>query len=1566
MTEDIRFRVGIDGVQQVQQGAAQVASSMDRIGQSSTAAEQRASGTFSSIAGAAKAVAGLAIAQELAQAATAAVRTADAVTVLNNKLALATGSASAASTAYEALYGIAQRSRTNFTDLGATYASIARATDGLGVSQQRLLKVTEAIGNAMAISGGSAEGMQAALNQLGQGLASGTLRGDELNSVLEQTPRLARAIADGMGVTVGKLRELGKEGQLTAEAILQALESQSAVLAKEVGNSVVTVGQAMTQLSNATTKAIGELDKAAGATSSIASGLQSLSGVIDDVSDRFSRAREAGLGFFSSIAAAQVMGIAEALGQVDTGAANIARRLAEAEKELAVLQQRFSERGGAYLAMEVAKAEELTKRLREAKQAQDDLKAERGTSQSQQFGQASSAIDALAKKGLEEQAAATKLLADIRNKALGIDANYLKQINELNAARQKGHITEKQYVETVQQLTAATFKKTAATKKDAEAMDDAVKAFNDLSKAGREWARSIDLTNAALEKELELRRPLTESERQLLELDEKLAKGLLVMTPAIEAASRASVKRGEALREEVRWQREGADENAQSLARLQDATAALEGRATAAKRDNDQTLLSASALREVERAELQAAAAAKERRAVLFDNIDPQIAAEYRKQAAALRESAAQAGRAAAIEAGKESIQQWERTADTITGLITNAIQMGGEEGWDYVQDYIKSNAIQALVQYGVSGVGQWLGMAQAAGGAGAVAGGGNNWLSMLGTAGQMGGGWGNIANTIGGWVGLGGGAGTVAMGGSAAGAAGMTGPAYYNAVAAQQGIVASEGAAAATAGGGSSISAAIPIIGWIIAAYMASSSAYKAGYNDTLIDDKANHATPGGTISLTHMKAFQALGMSDKWANILSARPLVARLLGHKPSVSGFGIGSVVDGDFVQGTQAPFEFGRNIMGGGADEGLQDLASRLAGSVTLSASLFGGGLTQGLRVGALTDRDRENEVAALLGFFGADNKLIAGTQTGSGAFGAGGPGRAASKIAADELEGWISEQMPVLIIQGLQQSDLDARFEEYFDSVSAAKLDSDAAEAMLQTATAVAQLTDAFEPLGGVFTQFSALSVDTFEKLATAAGGFDALGQSIGTYYQEFYDEAERTEDAWAGITKTLNDVGITAIPKTKGEFRALVDSLDDLGSKADREAFAALMRVAGAFDALIDASDEATQQLEEEAAARAEEAAARANRATQLIDQNIGKFVSPAQLRGYQYGRIAEDLQAAGLSVSAKQLADATKEEVLKFVQSFVNLADGVSELELAVLTAAGALGDLAESSEEAAKAAGNARIPMMGPLTRAGVSAGDAAYRDWLGMSVRSEQFNADFEGGTLPKNLQDYVDNFWGGKGNVPGPTRAGLFNQYAMQMEGPQNSDVVSPDRLRREQAEAAAAGSGSAMDQAAEEARRRQEDMARDELRALEELNATIARLDGSFNSFMDSLLTGALSALSPEDRLAEARSQFEETRDLALGGDLGAMERIDDAAATFLNLQKELTGAATYAPVFDEVLAELKRVQAELSAIKGNTRTAAEVTAASGVALSDALDTGNKMTAQQLAYAAVARSRDVQ
>jgi tape measure domain-containing protein len=271
-TANIGIRLSATGAAQVRGELDQAAGGMERLGAAGAAVERTVGSLRNLFAG----LIGAATVGQLVQAA-------DAVTNLNSQLRLATGNTQLASQAYDALFQIAQRSRVSFTELGGTFASIARATEGLGVSQDRLLRITEAIGAAITLSGSSAAGAQAALVQLGQGLASGALRGEELNSVMEQTPRLARALADGLGVSIGQLRELGQQGKITAAEVLRALESQGEALRSELGGSALTVGGALTQLRNSATRFVGDMDTATGASSTLAKALSGLSGTLDSL-----------------------------------------------------------------------------------------------------------------------------------------------------------------------------------------------------------------------------------------------------------------------------------------------------------------------------------------------------------------------------------------------------------------------------------------------------------------------------------------------------------------------------------------------------------------------------------------------------------------------------------------------------------------------------------------------------------------------------------------------------------------------------------------------------------------------------------------------------------------------------------------------------------------------------------------------------------------------------------------------------------------------------------------------------------------------------------------------------------------------------------------------------------------------------------------------------------------------------------------------------------------------------------------------------------------------------------
>lgn len=212
------------------------------------------------------------------------VKMADTATRLENRLRLVTNSSRELKSVQEGLLGISQRTRTGLEGTTELYSRLARVSGDLGLSQTDLLGVTETINQAILISGSSAESANAALVQLGQGMASGTLRGEELNSVMEQTPRLARALADGMGIGIGALRELGQEGKITSQAIIKAIQSQQSVIREEVAKTQITVDQSFVQLGNSAVTFAGVLDDATGFTSNLSSAISTLADLLDKAS----------------------------------------------------------------------------------------------------------------------------------------------------------------------------------------------------------------------------------------------------------------------------------------------------------------------------------------------------------------------------------------------------------------------------------------------------------------------------------------------------------------------------------------------------------------------------------------------------------------------------------------------------------------------------------------------------------------------------------------------------------------------------------------------------------------------------------------------------------------------------------------------------------------------------------------------------------------------------------------------------------------------------------------------------------------------------------------------------------------------------------------------------------------------------------------------------------------------------------------------------------------------------------------------------------------------------------
>lgn len=193
----------------------------------------------------------------------------DEWTTLTNRLKLVTNSTQEVKVAQEGLVNIAVNTGQALGTVGSTYQSIARNQQALGLSSKEVLRLTETISKAMVIGGGTTEGNAAALLQLGQAFSSGVLRGQEFNSIMEQAPGLAKALADGLGVPIGKLRGMAETGQLTSDVVLRALQKMASSIDTDFSKMNLTISQSTEVLKTRFTEFIGKSNDASGAASTL-------------------------------------------------------------------------------------------------------------------------------------------------------------------------------------------------------------------------------------------------------------------------------------------------------------------------------------------------------------------------------------------------------------------------------------------------------------------------------------------------------------------------------------------------------------------------------------------------------------------------------------------------------------------------------------------------------------------------------------------------------------------------------------------------------------------------------------------------------------------------------------------------------------------------------------------------------------------------------------------------------------------------------------------------------------------------------------------------------------------------------------------------------------------------------------------------------------------------------------------------------------------------------------------------------------------------------------------------
>ncbi|EPS3324249.1 tape measure protein [Acinetobacter baumannii] len=211
----------------------------------------------------------------------AAINRMDLYTGINNKLKLVTNNQEELNRAMADTFDIAQRSASSWGAVNDVYSKYMSNAKTLNLTQEQTAKLTEITSKAVAISGSNAESASAALFQYGQALDGGVLRAEEFNSLVDGAGGLLNAMAKGLGVTRGELRQMMLDGKLTGEVITKALLKAGDSVDELYGKTDKTISQSLGMLSNAITKFVGEAGKGSGTAQVLSGSIQTLAGNLD-------------------------------------------------------------------------------------------------------------------------------------------------------------------------------------------------------------------------------------------------------------------------------------------------------------------------------------------------------------------------------------------------------------------------------------------------------------------------------------------------------------------------------------------------------------------------------------------------------------------------------------------------------------------------------------------------------------------------------------------------------------------------------------------------------------------------------------------------------------------------------------------------------------------------------------------------------------------------------------------------------------------------------------------------------------------------------------------------------------------------------------------------------------------------------------------------------------------------------------------------------------------------------------------------------------------------------------
>ncbi|MFK5639944.1 tape measure protein [Brucella sp. ZJ1_1] len=197
------------------------------------------------------------------------VQYADAWTQAGNMIRAAAASAGVQTRSLEQLNAGANDARVGLSDYADLYARLIRSASGVAKSEEEIALATNLVSKAFKAGGASAQEQAAGILQLGQALGSGVLQGDELRSIRENAPIVAKAIADEFKVSISGLKQLGADGKLTSDRVFRAIINAQKGIEAQFAATNATIGDSFTKLANNLTQYVGQANEAYGITETV-------------------------------------------------------------------------------------------------------------------------------------------------------------------------------------------------------------------------------------------------------------------------------------------------------------------------------------------------------------------------------------------------------------------------------------------------------------------------------------------------------------------------------------------------------------------------------------------------------------------------------------------------------------------------------------------------------------------------------------------------------------------------------------------------------------------------------------------------------------------------------------------------------------------------------------------------------------------------------------------------------------------------------------------------------------------------------------------------------------------------------------------------------------------------------------------------------------------------------------------------------------------------------------------------------------------------------------------------